>query len=329
MGKKIVYSGVQPSGDLTIGNYLGSVSHFAKLQEEYECLFNVADMHSLTVTQDPVILKERIYKVLATFLASGIDPEKSIVFVQSDCSEHAELCWVLNSITYMGQLSRMTQFKDKSQKHEDNINAALFTYPVLMAADILLYNTDLVPVGEDQRQHIEITRDLAIRFNNRFGDTFVVPEGLYGENCTRVMSLKNPEAKMSKSDADESAFIRMLDEPDTIIKKIKTAVTDSLGVVKYSPEQAGLRNLLDIYSGFSNEDIDTIVSRYEGKGYGVLKKDLGDLVVQKLDPIRKSFYEYMNDKAYLEKTAAEGARKASEIAGKTLSSVYEKVGLKI
>lgn len=328
MTKKRVYSGVQPSGNLTIGNYLGAVSHFTELQDNYDCLFNVANMHSITVEQDPNLLREKTYETLAIFLASGLDPKKSIIFVQSDCHEHAELNWALNSISYMGQLSRMTQFKDKSKSHSENINSALFTYPVLMAADILLYDTHIVPVGDDQRQHIEMTRDLAIRFNNKYGETFVIPEGLYGEQGARIMSLQNPTAKMSKSDPDENAVIRMLDEPKVIIKKVKRAVTDSLAKVSYNDEQLGLKNLLEIYATFSGNSVDEVVKKYEGGGYGPLKNDLGELIAEKLTPIREEYKKFISDKEELSKIARDGAERASEIASKTLDKVYRKMGLR-
>ncbi|NLM07001.1 MAG: tryptophan--tRNA ligase [Tissierellia bacterium] len=328
MARKIAYSGVQPSGGLTIGNYLGAVSNFTKLENDYDCLFNVANMHAITVEQDPAELRRKNIETLAIFLAAGLSPEKSILFIQSDCPEHAELCWVLNSVTYMGELGRMTQFKDKSKKNEDNLNSALFTYPVLMAADILLYNTNLVPVGDDQRQHIEITRDIAIRFNNRYGETFVVPEALYSKEGARIMSLQNPDQKMSKSDEDENATIRMLDEPNVIIKKVKRAVTDSLAEINYSDEQAGLKNLFNIYGAFTGEKPEEIANRYSGQGYGVLKNDLGEVIVESLSPIRETYNKLMSDIPYLEKVAREGAEKASKIASKTIDKVYRKVGFR-
>ena len=248
---KIVYSALQPSGQLTIGNYLGSIKNFKSLQDQYECFFNVADLHSITVPQEPKLLRERTLDLMAIFLASGLEPEKSTLFVQSHVPQHAELSWVLSCMSYMGQLSRMTQFKEKSQKSEENLNVGLFTYPVLMAADILLYQTDLVPVGIDQKQHLELARDLAERFNNKYSDTFVIPDGIIGKETGKIMSLKNPEKKMSKSDEDVNSFILLLDDEETIKRKIRKSVTDSLGHFDYTDDQKGLKNLINMYIGFS------------------------------------------------------------------------------
>lgn len=326
MEKKIVFSGVQPSGALTIGNYLGAIKNWVELQDEYDCYYCIVDLHAVTVPQIAKDLRKNSLEVLALYLACGIDPEKSTIFIQSHVPAHVELSWVLNTITYMGQLNRMTQYKEKSRKSEENLNAALFTYPVLMASDILLYQTDLVPVGEDQKQHLELARDLAGRFNNRYSDTFKVPEPFIKETGARIMSLQNPEAKMSKSDQDENGFILILDSEDAIRRKIKRAVTDSLGVVAYNDEQLGLKNLLDLYSIFSNEDIPSIVARYEGEGYGKFKNDLAEVVVEGLSPIRERYEELIKDKDYLEKVYKAGAEKAEYQAMKTLRKVYKKVG---
>ncbi|HHX67785.1 MAG TPA: tryptophan--tRNA ligase [Gallicola sp.] len=326
MDKKIVFSGVQPSGNLTIGNYLGAIRNFSKLQDEYNAIYSIVDMHSITVPQIPKDLRKRTYEVLALYLATGLDPKKTTIFVQSHVSAHAELCWVLNSISYMGQLSRMTQFKDKASKAEENLNSALFTYPVLMAADILLYQTDFVPVGEDQRQHLELARDLAIRFNSKYSDTFKVPDNLIQKEAGKIYSLKNPELKMSKSDEDVNSYISMLDNKDAIIRKIKRAVTDSLGEFNYSDEQKGLKNLINIYSAYSEESIDEILNRYKNENYAKFKADLGELIAEKMNPIHQEYNRLINDKAYLEEVMKDGAEKARRLASRTLRKVYRKVG---
>lgn len=323
---KTVYSALQPSGSLTIGNYLGSIRNFKNLQDEYECFFNVADLHSITVPQEPKSIRERSFDLIAIFLASGLDPEKSTLFVQSHVPQHAELSWVLNCMSYMGQLNRMTQFKEKSQKSEENLNAGLFTYPVLMAADILLYQTDLVPVGIDQKQHLELARDLAIRFNNKYSETFKVPEGIIGKETGKIMSLKNPEKKMSKSDEDQNSFILLLDDEETIKRKIRKSVTDSLGNFDYNDEQKGLKNLINMYIAFSGLTSDEIVNKYKNENYSVFKEDLGQLIADNMKDIREKHSQFIKDKAYLEKVMREGAKKASYIANKTLRKVYKKVG---
>ena len=323
---KIVYSALQPSGQLTIGNYLGSIRNFKSLQDQYECFFNVADLHSITVPQEPKLLRERTLDLMAIFLASGLEPEKSTLFVQSHVPQHAELSWVLSCMSYMGQLSRMTQFKEKSQKSEENLNVGLFTYPVLMAADILLYQTDLVPVGIDQKQHLELARDLAERFNNKYSDTFVIPDGIIGKETGKIMSLKNPEKKMSKSDEDVNSFILLLDDEETIKRKIRKSVTDSLGHFDYTDDQKGLKNLINMYIGFSGQASDEIVAKYKNENYSVFKEDLGQLIADSLKPIREKHKEFISDKAYLEKVMKEGAEKASYFANKTLRKVYKKVG---
>ena len=326
MEKKVVFSGVQPTGALTIGNYIGAIRNFVGLQDEYECYYCIVDLHAITVPQVPKDLRRKSLEVLALYMACGMDPDKSNLFLQSHVSEHTELTWVLNTMSYMGQLSRMTQYKDKSQKSEENLNAGLFTYPVLMASDILLYQTDFVPVGSDQKQHLELARDLATRFNNRYSQTFKVPEPLIQESGARIMSLQNPEIKMSKSDEDENAAIRILDDEASIKRKIKRAVTDSIGIIDYNDQQPGLRNLLDIYSALSNEDIDSIVKKYQGQGYGIFKKELTDVVIEGLSPIQKKYNDLLKNKDYLQEVYKKGGEKARIKAFKTLRKVYKKVG---
>lgn len=325
--KKIIFSGAQPSGKMTLGNYLGAIKNWTKLQDEYDCYYSVVNLHAITVPQEAKTLRANTMELLAQYLACGLDPEKNTIFIQSHVSAHAELMWILNTMTYMGELSRMTQFKDKSQKSEANLNAGLFTYPVLMAADILLYQTDLVPVGEDQKQHLELARDLASRFNNRYSPTFVVPEGYIPKEVGRVMSLQEPTKKMSKSDSNENAFILLADDSDTIRRKVKRSVTDSLGIVKYSDEQPGIKNLLEIYSQLDNKTVEEIVSIYEGKGYGEFKEDVAEVIVEALRPIREKYIDLLNNKDYLENVYAIGADKAEKQARKTLRKVYKKVGL--
>ncbi|HIE4258840.1 TPA: tryptophan--tRNA ligase [Clostridioides difficile] len=324
--KKVILSGAQPSGKMTLGNYLGAIKNWTELQDNYDCYYSIVDLHAITVPQDPKVLRANTIELLAQYIACGLDPEKNTIFIQSHVKEHVELMWVLNTMTYMGELSRMTQFKDKSQKSEANLNAGLFTYPVLMAADILLYQTDLVPVGDDQKQHLELARDLANRFNNRFSPTFVVPEGYYPKGGARVMSLQEPTKKMSKSDSNENAFILLTDDSDSIKRKIKRSVTDSLGVVKYNDEQPGIKNLIDIYSNLSKKSVEEIVNMYEGKGYGIFKEDVAEVVSEALRPIREKYVDLLNNKDYLEKIYSMGAEKAEKQARKTLRKVYKKVG---
>lgn len=325
--KKIIFSGAQPSGKMTLGNYLGAIQNWTKLQDEYDCFYSVVDLHAITVPQEAKNLRANTMQLLAQYLACGLDPEKNTIFIQSHVSAHTELMWILNTMTYMGELSRMTQFKDKSQKSEANLNAGLFTYPVLMAADILLYQTDLVPVGEDQKQHLELARDLAARFNNRYSPTFKIPEPYIPKEVGRVMSLQEPTKKMSKSDENENAFILLADDADTIRRKIKRSVTDSVGIVQYSDEQPGIKNLLNIYSKLSDKSIDEIVTMYEGKGYGDFKADVAEVIVEALRPIRERYEEILKDKEYLESVYAKGAQRAEAQARKTLRKVYKKVGL--
>ena len=324
---KIIFSGAQPSGKLTLGNYLGAIKNWTDLQEEYNCYYSVVDLHAITVPQEAKDLRANTMQLLAQYLACGLDPEKNTIFIQSHVSAHTELMWILSTMTYMGELSRMTQFKDKSQKSEANLNAGLFTYPVLMAADILLYQTDLVPVGEDQKQHLELARDLATRFNNRYSPTFKIPEPYIPKEVGRVMSLQDPTKKMSKSDENENAYILLIDDEDTIRRKIKRSVTDSVGIVQYSDEQPGIKNLLNIYSKLSDKSIDEIVTMYEGKGYGDFKADVAEVIVEALRPIRERYEEILKDKEYLESVYAKGAQRAEAQARKTLRKVYKKVGL--
>lgn len=330
--KKRIFSGVQPSGNITLGNYLGAIKNWVELQDSYECIYAIMDLHSITVRQNPQELKKRTLDLLKIYLACGIDAEKNLLFVQSHNSAHAELAWILNCYTYMGELQRMTQFKDKSAKHQDNINAGLFTYPVLMAADILLYQADLVPVGKDQMQHIEICRDIAGRFNGIYGDVFKIPEGFMPKAGAKVMSLAEPTKKMSKSDENPKAYISMLDDFNVIAKKIKSAVTDSEGVVEYregDDTKAGINNLLTIFSAVTGRSIESIVKDYEGRGYGDFKGDLAEAVVEHIRPIRERYDALSGDKAYLENIYKTGAERAGYIANKTLKKVYKKVGFLI
>ncbi len=323
---KTIFSGVQPSGMLTIGNYLGSIKNWAELQKNYQCLYCVVDLHALTVRQDPAQLRRRTYETLALYIASGLDPENNTLFVQSHVPAHAELAWILNCYTMFGELSRMTQFKDKSRKYASNINAGLFTYPVLMAADILLYQADLVPVGADQMQHIELARDIAARFNQIYGDTFRMPEGFLPKSGAKVMSLAEPDKKMSKSDLNANASVYILDSRDDIIRKFKRAVTDSDTAVKRAPEKAGINNLMTIYSAFTGKSDAEIEREFDGLGYGAFKQAVGETVADALAPVRARFDSLMADKSYLEGIMKNGSAKAAYLARKTLSKVYRKVG---
>ncbi len=325
--KKVLFSAIQPSGILTIGNYLGALKNFRKLQSDYLSIFSLADLHTLTVKQDPAVLRKNVYELTALYLACGIDVNESILFAQSHVSAHAELGWVLNTICYPGELSRMTQFKDKSRKHEDNINMGLMDYPVLMAADILLYQTELVPIGADQKQHLELARDLAVRFNNRYSETFKIPEPYIGKSAARVMSLAEPERKMSKSDANLNAFISMDDDPDTVRRKFKRAVTDSDGRIVFSAEKPGISNLLTIYSAFTEKTIEEAEKEFAGKGYGDFKSAVGEAVIETIEPIRQEKNKLLADKNYLDDVLKKGAERAERVAYKTLSKVYKKVGL--
>lgn len=326
--KKTLFSAVQPSGIPTIGNYVGAINNFVKLQDEYNCIYSIADLHCLTVKQTPAELRKATQELLALYIACGVDPEKCIMFVQSHVHEHAELTWILNTMTYPGELNRMTQFKDKSRSHADNVNMGLMDYPVLMASDILLYNTAVVPVGADQKQHIELTRDLAIRFNGRYSETFTVPEPIFPKFGAKIMSLAEPTKKMSKSDENVNAFISMYDDTDTVIRKFKRAVTDSDNKIVFDFEnKPGISNLLTIYSVFSGESIESAVNSFEGKGYGEFKIKVGEAVAEGLKPISEKRNALLKDKAYLDGIMIKGAENASKIARKTLSKVYRKVGL--
>lgn len=325
--KKILFSAVQPSGTPTIANYIGAMRNFVALQNEYDCIYSVADLHTLTVKQVPAELRARTLNLVALYLACGIDPEKSVVFVQSHVPSHAELTWILNTITYPGELSRMTQFKDKSLRHADNVNMGLMDYPVLMAADILLYGTHVVPVGKDQKQHLEIARDLAERFNNRYSPTFVIPEGIIPKVGANVMSLQDPEHKMSKSDPNENAYISLVDDKDTIIRKVRRAVTDCDGKVAFDENRPGISNLVSIYSAFTGLTPAEIEKKFEGVGYGEFKNETGEAVASVIVPINERKNELLKDKTYLEKVMAEGAEKANYRAKKMLDKVYRKVGL--
>ena len=334
MTTPVVFSGVQPSGELTIGNYLGALRQFAQMQDDYECLYCIVDLHAITVRQDPVALRKATLDVLALYLACGIDPNKSTIFIQSHVPEHAQLAWILNCYTYYGEMGRMTQFKDKSARHSENINVGLFTYPVLMAADILLYQTNQVPVGEDQKQHLEITRDIANRFNAIYaeqngGNLFTEPQVFIPKSGARVMSLQEPDKKMSKSDDNRNNVIGLLENPKDVAKKIKRAVTDSdePPVVRYDRQnKAGVSNLLDILSGVSGKTIAELEKEFEGKMYGHLKTAVAEEVSAMLSGLQERFYHFRNDEALLDKIAAEGAQKASARAEKTLDSVYKAIG---
>ncbi|MGN0981598.1 MAG: tryptophan--tRNA ligase [Candidatus Limivicinus sp.] len=325
--KKVMLSGIQPSGDLHLGNYLGAVKNWASLAEEFDCYYFMADLHSITVRQNPAELRRRSVAQLAQYIACGLDPEKNTLFIQSHVHEHAELGWILNCYTMFGELSRMTQFKDKCAKNADNINGGLFTYPALMAADILLYQADYVPVGEDQKQHCELTRDIAMRFNNIYGETFKVPEPYIPKVGARIMSLGNPTSKMSKSDPQGCVFL--LDKPEEIARKFKRAVTDSdtENCVRYAPaEKPGVANLMSIYSSVTGKSFPEIEQEFAGKGYGVFKPAVGEAVIETLRPVREEAERMLADKAYLQQVYTQGAQKASAIARRTLRKVYKRVG---
>ena len=325
-GEKVLFSGMQATGNLTLGNYVGALKNWLTLSDEYECFYSVVDLHSITVRQDPAELRSRARKLLTLYIAAGLDPKKNCIYYQSHVSAHAELSWILNCFTYMGELNRMTQFKDKSAKHADNINAGLFTYPVLMAADILLYQADVVPVGKDQLQHLEITRDIAERFNAIYGDVFTIPEPFIGKTGAKIMSLQDPSKKMSKSDENINASIYLMDDKDTIIRKFKRAVTDSEGCVAYNENQPGIHNLIDIYSACSGKSVEEIVKEFDGKGYGDFKLAVGESVADLLVPLQNRFHELEKDKAYIDGIIKENAEKANYYAQKTLRKVQKKVG---
>lgn len=325
-GKKALFSGMQATGNLTLGNYIGALKNFVALQDDYETFYCVVDEHSITVRQDPAELRRRARNLLTLYIAAGLDPEKNCIYYQSHVSAHAELAWILNCFTYMGELNRMTQFKDKSAKHADNINAGLFTYPVLMASDILLFQADVVPVGVDQLQHLELTRDIAIRFNNIYGDVFTVPEPYLGKSGAKIMSLQDPAKKMSKSDENVNASIYLMDDPDTIIRKFKRAVTDSGSEVRYSEDKPGVSNLIDIYRSCLGKSIEEVEREFDGKGYGDFKLAVGEAVVGVLKPLQDEFARLSADKAYIDNCIKNNAEKAAYFANKTLRKVQKKVG---
>ena len=324
--KKVLFSGMQATGNLTLGNYLGALKIWVTLSDEYECFYSVVDMHSITVRQDPATLRKRAKALLTLYIAAGLDPEKNCIYYQSHVSGHAELAWILNCFTYMGELNRMTQFKDKSAKHADNINAGLFTYPVLMAADILLYQADVVPVGIDQMQHLELTRDIATRFNNIYGDVFTIPDAYIGKVGAKIMSLQDPAKKMSKSDENPNGSIYLMDDPDTIMRKCKRAVTDSEACVAYRDEQPGVKNLIDIYSACTGKTPAEVVREFEGRGYGDFKMAVGESVISVLKPLQDRVKELEKDKSYIDSVIKNNSEKAQYFANKTLRKVQKKVG---
>ncbi|MGL4737361.1 MAG: tryptophan--tRNA ligase [Cellulosilyticaceae bacterium] len=325
--KKVIFSGMQPSGTITLGNYLGALKNWTNLQDEYNCLYCIVDMHAITVRQDPATLRKNARNLMMQYIAAGLDPEKNVIYYQSHVSGHAELAWILNCYTYMGELSRMTQFKEKSQKHAANINAGLFTYPALMAADILLFQTDLVPVGADQKQHLELARDIADRFNSIYSDTFKIPEPYIAKVGAKIMSLQEPTKKMSKSDDDVNASISLIDDPDTIIRKFKRAVTDSDACVRFDEAlKPGISNLMTIYSSITGMTIDQVAAEFEGKGYGDFKLRVGEAVVEELRPMQARFAELSQDKAYVDALIKKNAEIANYMATKTLRKVQKKVG---
>ncbi|MBQ8623675.1 MAG: tryptophan--tRNA ligase [Oscillospiraceae bacterium] len=324
--KKVIFSGIQPTGTFTLGNYIGAVRNWGPLQEEYDCIYSIVDMHALTVKRDPVKFRQQTIESYALLLACGIDPNKSIAFIQSHNPSHAQLNWILACSTQFGELSRMTQFKDKSKKHPDDVNAGLFTYPVLMAADILAYNADLVPIGADQKQHLELARNIAVRFNQRFGDMFTVPEPYIPKVGAKVMSLQEPTKKMSKSDENQNAVILILDDKDTIIRKFKRAVTDSEAVVKYADGKDGINNLITIYSAVTGKSVAEIESEFDGKGYGDFKLAVGETVADHLAPVRDNFARLLADRNYLKECYTEGAQRAFKLSNRVISKAHRKVG---
>ena len=327
-GKKTMLSGMQSTGIITLGNYLGALKNWVNLsdEEDIKCFYGIMDLHSITVRQDPATLRKSARNLLMLYIAAGLDPEKNCIFYQSHVPAHPELAWILNCYTYMGEMNRMTQFKDKAAKHADNINTGLFTYPVLMAADILLYQADLVPVGKDQMQHLEITRDIANRFNGIYGDVFTIPEGYMGKTGAKIMSLQDPTKKMSKSDENPNASISLLDDKDTIMRKFKKAVTDSDGMIAYSEDKPGIKNLIDIYCAVTGKGVDEALTEFEGLGYGALKEQVGEAVVAELSPIQERFNELSKNKEYVDRIIKENAEQASYYANKTLRKVKKKVG---
>ncbi len=328
-GKKVLFSGMQATGNLTLGNYLGALKNWVTLSDEYECFYSVVDMHSITIRQDPAVLRKRARALLTLYIAAGLDPKVNCLYYQSHVSGHAELSWILNCFTYMGELNRMTQFKDKSARHGENINAGLFTYPVLMAADILLYQADVVPVGVDQMQHLELTRDVAERFNNIYGNVFTIPEAYIGKVGAKIMSLQDPTKKMSKSDENPNGSIYLMDDTDTIMRKCKKAVTDSEGAILYRDEQPGVKNLIDIYSACTEKSPEDTVREFDGRGYGEFKMAVGEAVVSVLKPLQEEFARLERDKDYVDSIIRENAQKAGYYAAKTLRKVQKKVGFPV
>ncbi len=324
--KKTLFSGMQATGNLTLGNYLGALKNWVSLNEDYECYYCVVDEHSITVRQNPAELRQRARALLTLYIAAGLDPEKNCIYYQSHVSGHAELAWILNCYTYMGELQRMTQFKDKSAKHADNINAGLFTYPVLMAADILLFQADVVPVGIDQMQHLELTRDIAQRFNGIYGDVFKIPEAYLGKVGAKIMSLQDPTKKMSKSDENLNASIYLMDDPDTIIRKFKRAVTDSDNEIRYAAEKPGISNLIDIYRATTGKSVEEVEKEFAGKGYGDFKLAVGESVVDVLKPLQDRVAELSKDKAYIDSIIKNNGERANYVANKTLRKVQKKIG---
>ena len=324
--KKLIYSAIQPSGMLTLGNYLGALRNWVRLQEEYDCIYTVADLHAITVRQQTAAFRKQILETYALLIAVGVDPEKSLLFIQSHVAAHSQLSWILSCYTQFGELSRMTQFKDKSAKHADNVNAGLFTYPSLMAADILLYKADLVPVGADQKQHLEITRDIAARFNNIYGEVFTIPDGFIPKVGARVMSLQEPTKKMSKSDENVNAWVAILDKPEDIMRKFKRAVTDSEAEVAFRDGKDGVNNLMGIYSAVTGKSLEKITEEFSGKGYGDFKTAVGEAVVEELRPVRERFDELMKNRDFLTETWRKGAENAEKLANRTLSKVMKKIG---
>lgn len=324
--KQRIFSAIQPTGVFTLGNYIGAVRNWDTLQNEYECIYAIADLHAITVMQEPSVLRKNSMQAFALMLACGMDPKRSVTFVQSQNPHHAELSWVLSCSTMFGELSRMTQFKDKSQRHADNINAGLFTYPVLMAADILAYNADLVPIGADQKQHLELARNIAQRFNQRYGETFTVPDGYFPKQGARLMSLQDPTKKMSKSDENVNGCVFILDDKDTILRKFKRAVTDSDTVVRYGEGKEGINNLMTIYGVVTGKTMDEITAEFAGKGYGDFKLAVGEAVADHLEPVRSEFARLIADKAYLTECMTNGAQQAYHLTSKLIRKVYRRVG---
>ena len=324
--KPVIFSAIQPSGTITLGNYLGALKNWVALQDEYDCIFALADLHTITVRQEPAVFRRHTLEAYALLIACGIDVQKSLFFIQSHVPAHAQLAWVLDCYTQFGELSRMTQFKDKSQKHADNVNTGLFTYPPLMAADILLYQADLVPVGADQKQHLELTRTIAERFNGLYSPTFTVPDAYIPKTGARVMSLQDPTRKMSKSDENANAWVAVLDKPDDIMRKFKRAVTDSAGVIAYDESRPGVANLLNIYSAVTGTPVPELVAQLEGQGYGTLKTAVAEAVIETLRPIQERYAQLIEDKEYLAQCYRAAAERAARIANRTLAKVMKKVG---